>query len=382
MADRKITDFAVVTSLASGYLLPIVDLSEVALIDQNKQVSIAVFDARYVQASGASISGQLIVPSGTAAAPGIGIGEPDTGFYSPANNAIGISANGTQIVTFTTSTATFVPALTISGSKAVITAVSGSNANFTTISGANINTSTISGTSALFTTYSGAQAYLTSLSGTNTTFSTLTGPAAVINLITGSNASFTTLSGTNTHTSTISGTSAFFTTYSGSTAEFSSLSGTNTTFSNLTGPTAVIDSIEGLNSNFTTVSGTNAFFTDITATTVNTVFTTLSGNTGIFTTNLELPVGTTAERPTPVSSGSIRYNSERPGFEGYNGTAWTSVGGGATGSGTDEVFVLNQAVVSGTYTIPSGYNASSVGPITVASGVVVTLPSGSVWAVI
>jgi len=322
MADRKITDFAVATSLASGYLLPIVDLSEVALIDQNKQVSIAAFDARYIQASGASISGQLIVPSGTAAAPGIGIGEPDTGFYSPANNAIGVSANGTQIVTFTTSTATFVPAVTISGSKAVITAVSGTNANFTTISGANINTSTISGNSALFTTYSGAK------------------------------------------------------------GDFTSLSGTNTTFSNLTGPSAVINSVEGLSSNFTTVSGTNAFFTDITATTINTVFTTLSGNTGIFTTNLQLPVGTTAERPTPVSSGSIRYNSDRPGFEGYNGTAWTSVGGGATGSGTDEVFVLNQAVVSGTYTIPSGYNASSVGPITVASGVIVTLPSGSVWAVI
>jgi hypothetical protein len=43
---------------------------------------------------------------------------------------------------------------------------------------------------------------------------------------------------------------------------------------------------------------------------------------------------------------------------------------------------LNNATVNTSYTIPSGYNAISAGPITVASSVVVTVPSGSVWVVV
>lgn len=43
---------------------------------------------------------------------------------------------------------------------------------------------------------------------------------------------------------------------------------------------------------------------------------------------------------------------------------------------------LNNATVSANYTIPTGYNAVSAGPVTVASGVVVTVPSGSTWVVV
>jgi hypothetical protein len=43
---------------------------------------------------------------------------------------------------------------------------------------------------------------------------------------------------------------------------------------------------------------------------------------------------------------------------------------------------LNNATVSANYTIPTGYNAVSAGPVTVAAGVVVTVPSGSVWAIV
>jgi len=44
--------------------------------------------------------------------------------------------------------------------------------------------------------------------------------------------------------------------------------------------------------------------------------------------------------------------------------------------------ILNNTTVSTSYSIPSSYNASSVGPITVASGVSVTIPSGSRWLVL
>jgi hypothetical protein len=44
--------------------------------------------------------------------------------------------------------------------------------------------------------------------------------------------------------------------------------------------------------------------------------------------------------------------------------------------------VLNNATINTSYTLPTGYNALSAGPVTIAAGVVVTVPSGSVWAIV
>lgn len=44
--------------------------------------------------------------------------------------------------------------------------------------------------------------------------------------------------------------------------------------------------------------------------------------------------------------------------------------------------VVNSATVSESYTIPSGSNAMSAGPVTVASGITVTISSGSVWTIV
>jgi cytoskeletal protein CcmA (bactofilin family) len=95
---------------------------------------------------------------------------------------------------------------------------------------------------------------------------------------------------------------------------------------------------------------------------------------------LKLNAGTTAQRPTGAA-GHIRYNSTLSQFEGY-GSAWGSLGGGATGGGSDTVFVENSDDVTVDYTITSGKNAMSVGPITVEAGVVVTIPSGSRWVIL
>ena len=43
---------------------------------------------------------------------------------------------------------------------------------------------------------------------------------------------------------------------------------------------------------------------------------------------------------------------------------------------------VNNATVNTSYTIPTGYNAVSAGPMTIASGVVVTVPATSVWVVV
>jgi len=57
-------------------------------------------------------------------------------------------------------------------------------------------------------------------------------------------------------------------------------------------------------------------------------------------------------------------------------------GGGATGGGNDQVFVENQAIVTTSYTLSTGFNAESVGPITINGGVTVTVPSGQRWVVL
>lgn len=103
-----------------------------------------------------------------------------------------------------------------------------------------------------------------------------------------------------------------------------------------------------------------------------------TGSTG----SIEIPNGTTGERDGTPATGFFRFNTTLGKFEGYNGSTWGSVGGGATGGGSDEVFIENGTTVNSNYTLTTGKNAMSVGAITVASGITVTVPSGARWVVL
>ena len=92
---------------------------------------------------------------------------------------------------------------------------------------------------------------------------------------------------------------------------------------------------------------------------------------------LQLPSGTLAQQPTGVA-GKIRFNTSTPGFEGYDGTKWGAIGGAQANGAVYE----NTQTISSNYTMTSGYSGESVGPITINSGVVVTIPSGSRWVVL
>jgi hypothetical protein len=138
-----------------------------------------------------------------------------------------------------------------------------------------------------------------------------------------------------------------------------------------------------------------------------------------------IPVGTTAERPTGAV-GKIRWNSSLTQYEGYDGTNWTLLGGavitndtstatnlyptfaGVTSGNVSTLFtgnakllykpstgelqssalvasngiVVNSQTVTANYTIATGNNASSAGPVTVADGVSVTVSDGSRWVVV
>lgn len=133
-----------------------------------------------------------------------------------------------------------------------------------------------------------------------------------------------------------------------------------------------------------------------------------------------IPKGSTGTRPTGVA-GYLRFNSTTSEFEGYNGSAWASVGGAALSNDTataTALYPLFAAATSGTastlytsnakllytpadgelqsaelyanngvlthanqvttdYTVPTNANVITVGPWTVASGASFTLPSGS-----
>ena len=143
------------------------------------------------------------------------------------------------------------------------------------------------------------------------------------------------------------------------------------------------------------------------------------------TSAIKMPAGTTGERPTGAA-GKLRFNSTTAEFEGYNGVAWSSVGGSAisndtststdiypallgatTGTATNiytsnakllykpstgelkasqlvatNGIIANSATISADYTIASGQNAMSTGAVTVNSGVTVTVSSGSRWVVL
>ena len=94
-----------------------------------------------------------------------------------------------------------------------------------------------------------------------------------------------------------------------------------------------------------------------------------------------LPVGTTAQRPSG-SNGMIRYNTTLNTFEGFVDGAWGPVGGGAKGTNNNQVFYENDIYVTAGYSITSGKNAMTAGPITINDGVEVTVPDGSVWTIV
>jgi hypothetical protein len=187
-------------------------------------------------------------------------------------------------------------------------------------------------------------------------------------------------------------------------------------------PTALVGTnITGTAANFN-INGT------VGATTANTgtftVLTATSDSSFTSTGALTISKGTTGQRPTPAS-GMLRFNTTTTEFEGYNGTAWASVGGAALSNDTStatNVFPLfanattgtaatlftsnakllykpstgefqasalvasnglfvNATSIAASYTIASGFNAQSVGPVTIASGQSVTITSGQRWLV-
>ena len=119
--------------------------------------------------------------------------------------------------------------------------------------------------------------------------------------------------------------------------------------------------------------------------------TTLGGNTAITGTlsatgdgtfsgtgQVKLPSGTTAQRSGSPVNGMLRYNSTIEQFEGYADGAW----GGISGAQAGGAILTNKDTATASYTIASGENGLSVGPVTIDTSVTITVSSGQRWLIL
>ena len=123
------------------------------------------------------------------------------------------------------------------------------------------------------------------------------------------------------------------------------------------------------------------------------IITTLSflNQTSVF----RLPAGTQANRPTGVSVGTLRFNTDIDAAEIYkadDGTGsagWASVAGGGPSLGDDSIIRTNNDTISENITVgPTANgddkftNGMSAGPIEIANGYTVTVESGASWSIV
>ena len=103
---------------------------------------------------------------------------------------------------------------------------------------------------------------------------------------------------------------------------------------------------------------------------------------------LLIPKGTDAQQPgqsgaPPAAIGQFRYNETQNRFEGYKNTGWGELGGGAgaTGGGTDQVFLETGQTITTTYSLTAGKNAITVSP-TINNNVEVTVPTDATLVIL
>jgi len=82
---------------------------------------------------------------------------------------------------------------------------------------------------------------------------------------------------------------------------------------------------------------------------------------------------------TTAGTGAAEEISVGSGLTLSAGTLSASGGGGGAVNG---IFWENDVLVSSSYTIPADTNAGTFGPVTVDSGVTITIPSGSTWTIV
>jgi hypothetical protein len=236
------------------------------------------------------------------------------------------------------------------------------------------------------------------ISFTNVTADLFTGNASAISAINASNVSSGTIDNARTTAASANGASTIVArdangSFTANTITATTVNATSGNFTNITGNGVALTAINASNissgtlaNDRTTASDANGAST-IVLRDANGSFT---ANAGTFTSISGNGIALTAINASNISSGTIA-NARTTGNTANS--ANTLVLRDASGNfaaneisgeeilATNGLFVNNMTVAS-SFSVPAGYSASSVGPVTVGSGASVTLPSGSRWVVL
>ena len=126
----------------------------------------------------------------------------------------------------------------------------------------------------------------------------------------------------------------------------------------------------------------------------NTTYYTIAAQTG---SEWEVGIGTYTSSGTTLSRTTVLSSSNSGSLVNFSaGTKDVFVtypaGKAVYGDSTDTAYeaqfaasnglLMNNMTIATTFSIPSGYSANSVGPVTINSGISITVPSGSRWVVL
>jgi len=344
------------TAPAESDVLPIVDVSEAAATDKNKKITVQeLFKG---------------APSGTESAPGIAFESDDgNGIYLAGTDNVAISTGGSQRISVTNNGTTITGDLTVSGTTTTIesTTVTVDDKNIelgsvatptdTTADGGGI---TLKGASDKTINWVQTTGYWTFNTGIEVGGHLQIDDSNEIRLGTGQD------------------------------LKIFHASGENFIRGNATTSPLYIDCCENLNVRHLDTDGGNAETmikavgdgaVELFHNGTKKVETTSDGATVAGTGSLTLPVGTTLQRPSTAVEGMIRRNTTDSAFEGYTGSSWAPLGGGATGGGSDAWVVETDQTVTTSYELGSGKHGTTVSP-TINSGATITVPSGAILVIL
>ena len=289
------------------------------------------------------------------------------------NTVAGISADVTAVAGDVTNIGV------VSSNIANVNTVAGISTDVTTVAGVAVDVGTVATDIADVSTVAGISADVTTVAGISTDVTTVAAVDTNVTIVAGISSNVTTVAGISSDVTTVAGISVNVTTVAGISADVTAVAGDAADIGTVATNIADVNTVAGISADVTTVAGISS---DVTVVAANIA----DINTKVPRTSTTgaavIPTGTEAQRDGTPLAGYFRFNSDVAKFEGYNGSAWGAVGGGATGGGSDEIFIENGQVVTSNYTIPADKNAMSTGPITINAGVTVTVSTGARYVVI
>lgn len=340
-----------------GLKAPVVDPTDINMTLPSKTARAGTFLA-FDSPSGNPIAGPSIASVGTV-----------------TQNIANINAVAADIANVNTVATNINNVNTVAGISGNVTTVAGISGNVTTVAGISANVTTVAGISANVTTVAGISSNVTTVAGISADVTAVAADATDIGLVADDIANVNTVATNIANVNTVAGISANVTTVAGISADVTAVAADatdiGTVATNIANVNTTATNIANVNTVATNIANVNAVAAEIPnlATKVS-----KTSDTG----SAIIPKGTTAQRDGSPVDGYFRYNTDLDSFEGYVDGAWGGVGGAQAGG----VIYENSLTISSNYTLTSNKNGLSVGPITIGSGVTVTVPSGQRWVVL